>query len=403
MSPDSASPSLFATRAARVTLVMSCLFGTTGVILVFLPRWLEVERALTGGEIGAVLSLAQFGRVVTGPLIAHWADSIGDRAMPLRLMALGALGAYGAFFFLADGFWPLLLIGFVALTLSQSLTPLIEAAVLRATQQGKISYGVARGIGSIAFIVANIAGGVLVGQFGVGAAVVWILSGLATVIAASWLALPNDPPPPRAHPAPMTRGGSITSLLGNRRFLIVIAACGLIQSAHAFYYNFSTLVWRAQGVPADTIGVLWGFGVAVEVAFLWSLPLIEKRLSPEALILIGATGAAGRWLCMGFGPLGWALWPLQALHALSFAAAHVGAMRLMFRDTPEHSAAMAQTLYAVMTGGILMGACTLLSGALYDAGGAKGYWAMAAIAGVGGLLGLLLLEPSRRRPAATSR
>ncbi len=401
MSGDSDSQSLFATRAARVTLVMSCLFGTTGVILVFLPRWLEVERGLSGAEIGAVLSLAQIARVVTGPLVASWTDSVADRSMPLRIVAVAALAAYAAFF-MAHGFWPLLLLGFVALSMTQSLTPLIEAATLRATQSGRINYGVARGIGSVAFIAANILGGILVARFGVGAVVIWILSGLATVIVSSWFALPNDPPL-KAPSHGEARGSSITALLGNRRYLILIVACGLIQSAHAFYYGFSTLVWRAQGVSAELVGFLWAFGVAVEVAFLWSLPAIEKRISPEAMILVGAVGAVGRWLCMGFAPLGLVLWPLQALHALSFAAAHVGAMRLLFRETPEHAHAMGQTLYAVLTGGILMGACTLLSGMLYDLGGAQGYWAMAAIAAAGGLLALFLLNPPPRLPSATLR
>mgnify|MGYP000880160713 CR=1 FL=1 len=62
----------FATRAARVTLVMSCLFSTSGMILVFLPRWLEVERGLEGAQIGAVLSLVQFMRIFTGPALAFW-------------------------------------------------------------------------------------------------------------------------------------------------------------------------------------------------------------------------------------------------------------------------------------------------------------------------------------------
>ena len=401
MSADSDSQSLFATRAARVTLVMSCLFGTTGVILVFLPRWLEVERGLSGAEIGAVLSLAQIARVVTGPMVAAWTDSVADRSMPLRMIAAAALVAYGAFFFLAQGFWPLLVLGFIALSLTQSLTPLIEAATLRATQTGRINYGLARGIGSIAFIAANILGGFIVAQFGVGAVVVWVLSGLVTVILSSWLALPDDPPQTLAPTS--QRGGSIAALLANRRFLVLIVSCGLIQSAHAFYYGFSTLVWRGQGVSAELVGFLWAFGVAIEVAFLWSLPAIEKRVSPEAMILIGAAGAVGRWLCMGFAPLGFVLWPLQALHALSFAAAHVGAMRLLFRETPEHAHAMSQTLYAVLTGGILMGACTLLSGLLYDLGGARGYWAMAAIAAAGGLLALPLLNPPPRAPSATLR
>jgi PPP family 3-phenylpropionic acid transporter len=151
------------------------------------------------------------------------------------------------------------------------------------------------------------------------------------------------------------------------------------------------------------VGVLWAFGVAVEVAFLWSLAPIERRAAPEALILIGAGGAVVRWLAMGFAPLGWVLWPLQALHALSFAAAHVGAMRLLYRDTPEGSAAMAQTLYAALSAGLLMGASTLLSGHLYDVSGARGYWAMAAIAAAGGMLALLLLKPGARRPATSLR
>lgn len=379
-------------------MVMSALFSTTGVLLVFLPRWLEVERGLSGAEIGVILSLAQFARIITGPLIAYRVDRAADRTVPLKMIALAAVCAYAAFFLLAQGFWTLLLLGFVALSLSQSITPLVEAATLRATAQGKISYGVARGIGSIAFIAANVLGGLAVSRFGLTAVVVWVLSSLALVAATSWFGLHRDPP--LSQPSASRTGGA-SALLRNRRFLILITACGLIQAAHGFYYSFSTLVWRGQGISPEMVGVLWAFGVAVEVAFLWSLPFIERRSTPEGLILIGAGAAVARWLVMGFAPLGFVLWPLQAMHALSFAAAHVGAMRLLHRDAPEHSAAMAQTLYAVLSGGLFMGASTLVSGYLYDIGGAVGYWAMAALAAAGGALALLLLPPKPRVPAAT--
>lgn len=385
--------SLLTTRAARVTLVMAALFAAAGVILVFLPRWLETERGLTGVQIGAILALAQFGRVITGPIIAHWAARGADQDEPLRLLSAAALAAYAAFFFLADGFWPLLLFGFGALSLTQAMTPLVEAATLRATAAGKINYGMARGVGSIAFIIANIAGGVLVLRFGLSAVVAWVLGSLVLLAASTWLGLQRQTAPAgeRAQGA-----GSIASLLRNRRFLILIFACGLIQSAHGFYYGFSTLVWREQGIPEDMIGVLWAFGVAVEVAFLWSLGPIERRISPNAFILLGAGGGVLRWAIMGFAPEGILLWPLQALHMLSFAAAHVGAMRLLYRETPEHSQGMAQTLYAAVSGGLLIGASTLLSGVLYDHWGAHGYWAMAAIAAAGGLLATLLLTPPMR-------
>ncbi len=398
MSENPPPTSIFSTPAARVTLVMSALFGTTSVILVFLPRWLEFERGLSGAEIGAVLSLAQFARIVTGPLVAYQADKSDDRSAPIKWLAIAAVLAYAAFFFVTDEFWPLLITGFIALSTTQAITPLIEAATLRATAQGKIDYGLARGFSSVAFIFANVVGGIAVAQFGLGAVVVWVLAGLALTAATAWFGLPADRPPPRIH---KSRTGAIRELLRTRRFLILILACGLIQSAHGFYYGFSTNVWTGQGLSPEMIGVLWAFGVGVEVAFLWNLRFFEKRTTPEALILLGAGAGVVRWLAMGFAPTGLVLWPLQALHAMSFAAAHVGAMRLVFRDTPEHSAAMAQTLYSGMSAGLLMGMSTLLSGYLYDHIGAGGYWAMAVLAGAGGALALLLLSPEPRRPAAT--
>ena len=97
-----AEPSIFASRAARVTLVMSCLFGTTGVILVFLPRWLEVERGLTGAEIGAMLSLRAIRAHPHRPGHRHWADGAADRAHAAPLISIAAVIAYAAFFFLAQ-------------------------------------------------------------------------------------------------------------------------------------------------------------------------------------------------------------------------------------------------------------------------------------------------------------
>lgn len=398
MSAETAS--IFTSRAARVTLVMSCLFATTGVTLVFLPRWLEVERGLSGAEIGAVLSLAQLTRIFTGPAIAFWADGVADRRTPFQLMAIAAMAAYAAFFLLADGFWQLLALGFLALSLVQALVPLIEAATLRATASGKMNYGVARGIGSVAFIFANVLGGFVVAQFGVGAIVIWVLAGLAGVIASSWCTLLPDPSTHQIV-ASSDRFKALIELLRTRRFLILIFACGLIQSGHAFYYGFSVIVWRGQGVSAEKIGFLWAIGVAVEVAFLWTLGFFERRFAPEAMIIAGAAGGVLRWIAMGFAPTGWVLWPLQALHVLSFAAAHVGVMRLLYRDTPEAQAAMAQTLYAALSGGILIGASMLLSGVLYDAVGERGYWAMALITLAGGALALLLLNPAPRVKNAT--
>ncbi|MFT3729588.1 MAG: MFS transporter [Terricaulis sp.] len=401
---SASAPSILASRAARVTLMMSCLYGTTGVILTFLPRWLSGERGLNGAEIGALLALAQCSRIVVGPAIAFWADGAADRRGPMRTLAMAAVASYAAFFFLAHNFISLLLLGFGALSMTQAVTPLVEGALLRATALGRLSYGVGRGIGSVAFIIANVGSGLVVSRFGLNAVVVWVLCGLTATALSSLFALERDAPQLHAHAfTRAARAEATQALLRNRRYVRLIIACGLIQGAHAFYYGFSTLVWRSQGLPDGLIGVLWGFGVAFEVAFLWTLPFFERRISPEMLIMVGAAGGVVRWVLLGIAPAGPWLWPLQALHALSFAAAHIGAMRLLYREAPENAAAMAQTLYATLSSGVILGVSTLLSGFLFDHVGALGYWAMALEAAIGALVALgLFTRRADPMPQATS-
>lgn len=390
--------SFFGSRAARVTLVMSCLYSATGITLVFLPRWLSGERALSGAEIGALLSLSQLTRIVVGPAIAFWADGHADRRTPIRLLAPAAVAAFLAFFFVAHDFTSLLLTGFLALTLTNAITPLVESAALRATASGKMSYGFARGIGSISFIIANVGGGVMISRFGLDAVVAWVLVALILVAASAWMALRADPPRVAPHALTLAaRAEAVRGLLANKRFVTLIVSCGLIQAAHGFYYGFSTLVWRSQGLSPETVGLLWAVGVSVEVALLWNLRTVERWLSPEALILIGAFGGALRWTILGFGPTGAVLWPLQAMHAISFAMAHIGAMRLLTREAPENAAAMAQTLYSALSSGLLLGGASFLSGILFDVSGAHGYWAMSAMALAGAAIALGLLGPAPRR------
>lgn len=384
-------------EVVRVTILMSCLFAVYGVALPYLSRWLEVERGLVGAEIGAVLSLAQLARIATGPTIAFWADGAGDRRTPIRVLTLVGLVSYAGFFFLAHDVVSLIAFGFVALTASQGLSPFVEGAVLRATDKWRFPYGLTRGIGSAVFIVANVCGGLLIARFGLGAVMVWILAGMSFLSLSAWAGLRHDPPPSAGQPRSVQeRLQMASSLLRTPRFLFLILSCGIIQAGHGFFYGFSTLVWRAQEISPGVVGWLWGFGVAAEVVFLWSLPAIEKRISSETLIIIGGVGAAIRWLAMGFAPTGFVLWPIMALHALSFAATHVGAMRLLFREAPEHSAGLAQTMYSALASGLFMGVSTLFSGALYDAVGARGYWAMAVLVLVGAALALPLLAPPKR-------
>jgi PPP family 3-phenylpropionic acid transporter len=378
---------------ARLTLVMSSLFLALGVTLPYLPRWLEDERGLSGIEIGAIASAAPIARIIVGPMLATWADGFADRRAPIALFALGGVIFY-ALFFSARGFAALFILGFVAASLMQAASPLVESATLRASASGRIPFGIARGIGSATFIFANVAGGALIARYGVGIAPAWVVASLAAAALAGWFAVKPDPAPAAAaHLGFRGRLGVGFRLLMTPPFARILLSAGLIQAGHGFYYGFSVLAWGAQGIGPATIGLLWGFGVAIEVLFLAGLPQIEKRLSPEALLIAGGGAGIVRWSLLALAPPTFLLWPIQGLHALTFAATHVGTLRLVMRTAPEEVVGLAQTLYAALAAGVLLGLATLASGYLYDRFGAGGYGAMAVLAG----LGVLIAVPLMRR------
>ena len=172
-------------------------------------------------------------------------------------------------------------------------------------------------------------------------------------------------------------------MLKQRRFALALVAAGLIQAAHAFFYGFSTLAWTRQGFGAEVIGSLWALGVIAEIIFFAALRRIETVVSAEALLFIGGAAAVVRWTAMAFAPPLAVLLPLQILHAGTFAASHVGALRIVERETPPEVAGLGMTLYAVLAAGTPIGLATLASGALFDRFGAGGYAAMAAMAACG--------------------
>ena len=378
----------------RLTLLMSCVFAGMGVSLPFMARWLEGVHHLSGVQIAVVVSSAQLARLFIGPLIASWADGFDDRRTPLRWLALLAVALYAVLFHV-QGFWALVVVSLLAQTAGQAITPLVEGAILRGALSGGMSFGFARGIGSVAFIISNVVGGAIIARFGLGAVAIWVMTSMTAAAVSAVVALKPDAIVHDEAPSGFRqRLKQALVLFRKPSFAIPVAAASLIQCAHAFYYGFSTLVWAKQGFSDGLIGWLWAFGTLIEVGLLWTLPRFEKRFNPETLIALGGAAAVIRWTAMAFLPPPLVLWPLQALHALTFAATHVGALKLVQREAPARVAGVAQTLYAALASGTLAGLAMLLAGALYDAGGAHGYLAMAAL-GALGVVAMLFVPPVR--------
>lgn len=382
------------TIPVRLGLFYAALFLGSGVSGPYLSLWLDAH-GMTGAQIGAIFSAPLLARVVSAPLLAVWADGFRLRRTPMALLAVAVTGLYLAFP-LMTGFWGWFAVWFVLQTLFSVISPLADVLALRRSMRDGFNYGWPRGIGSVAYIVANVGMGAILSIARVDAVLIWTtLAALASAMVGQWL-LPPDPVHEEGGPKlGAERFAGVARLLRDRDFMLAATSVGLIQASHAFYYSFSTLVWKGQGIAPSVTGVIWGVAVAVEVCFLWFMEPLRRRLGPERLLALGAAAGVVRWTAFAFAPPLWLVFPLQALHTLTFAATFVGGLQLIDRLAPRDSASAAQTISSALSGGVLIGLATWASGPLFDAVGAKGYLLMSLFCALGLLGALRLME----RPA----
>jgi PPP family 3-phenylpropionic acid transporter len=374
----------------RVALFFAALFLAYGIVVPYFPVWLNA-RGLDAMQIATVTAVPLFVRLLVTPGVGMLADRIGDHRRVLLAISWTAL-ALIAGLGLVDGYVPILVIGVAFLLCNSTMLPLIETVAVAGVRNAGLDYGRMRLWGSITFILANFAGGIAIEALG-GSFALWLiaLGGILTIAAAR--ALPAPAAAPRSPPRLADwRTSSPARLLASRQFLLFLIAIGCTHGAHATFYTFGALHWQAQGLSAAWIGTLWAIGVIAEVLlFAWSAP-VTRRFGPAQLIAVGAGASVLRWGIMAFDPPLAVLIPLQAVHALTYGAAHLGAILFITRAVPQQGMGSAQAFYATIASGLALGIVGLLSGALYEVVGGKVFLVPAGAALIGCVAGVLLLR-----------
>jgi PPP family 3-phenylpropionic acid transporter len=353
------------TLGTKISLLFGAIFLAYGVVVPYFPVWLDA-RGLDPWQIATVTAAPLFLRVFVTPAVGLLADRLeNNRAVliALSLLAVVLVVSVG----MVNGYVPILLVGVAFLIANGTMMPLIETVAVSAVRRYGIDYGRMRLWGSLTFIVANFLGGLAIEAMG-GSFALWMMAVAGVcIVAASWY-LP--PEPGRAFVAagrPRIDWQSATParLLGNRLFVLFLIAIGCTHGAHATFYTFGAIHWQAQGLSAAWVGTLWAVGVLAEVLlFAYSAP-IARVVGPVQLIVLGAAAAVLRWGAMAFDPPLALLLPLQALHALTYGAAHLGAILFISRAVPAKGLGSAQALYSTIAAGLVTGIVGLASGALY--------------------------------------
>lgn len=356
--------------AFRLSLFYASLCLFSGVQLPFFPAWLET-KGLGPQEIAFIIAATMFLRIAAGPIVAFIADRIDDRRRVVILLAWGSFLAV-SLYMVASGFWQILIVTLVLMSLWSSITPLIETLAMKAAHEQGIDYGRVRLWCSITFIGGSAGTGWLLKWQPTSIVAVCLVGAIAINLVGAHL-LAREVPGRKRVERP---GGQLKATLDFTRqplFIVGLVTASLIQSTHAVYYAFGTLNWQRLGYSNDVIGILWGIGVVAEIVLFAVSSRVVARVGAVRLMSLGAAAAVFRWSLMAADPPLWMLFPLQTFHAFSYCAAHLGTIHFLTRATPGHLAATAQSLYASLSAGVMMGVMTLAAGALYQNFGAGAY------------------------------
>ncbi|MGP2492672.1 MFS transporter [Mesorhizobium sp. PUT5] len=382
---------------------MAALFFTLlvpgGIYLPYFPLWLEAN-GFGPEKIAVILSAPMFLRVATTPLLTALADKVRDRAdVYIALVAASVLVSAG--YFLAPDYVVVLAVSLVLAVVWTPHSTIADSLALSGVRRFGSNYPAMRIWGSISFLCANLAGGLILAHTGAGAVPGVLFLSFCAALAAA-LFTPRLGRPRLASPLSAADMQDQAPKLLEPYFLYFVTGAGVIVGSHGFMYGFASIYWKSIGIGDSMVGLLWAFGVVCEVWMFMVFNRIFGAVSVERVMVIAGIGAAVRWVAyplvwpMGLGLPGF--FAVQGLHAFSTALILIGLQKMIAETIPEERTGAAQGI-AYFANGVCMAGATLASGPLYDRLNVGGFWAMVPVA----LAGLWLIwlaarsAPQRRK------
>jgi PPP family 3-phenylpropionic acid transporter len=378
----------------RLSFFFFAVFLVPGVQMPYWPLWLK-DRGFGAEQVGTLLFAYALGRTTAAPLLGQLADRLGSRRQILLSVCLLIIPLTTLHALAGGSFATQLILHVIGGLLIAAVIPLADNMTLMAEQSGQLDYARVRAWGSKGFIVASLLCGLLISGNDSARVLPLLLLAMGLMLFAAWC-LPDIRTPVVAVTA-VESTSRLGALFGNRTLMLGILCSGLIQGSHGVLYGFATLHWREAGHSEAMIGLLWTEGVLAEILLFYAATRWLTRWSAAQLMLAGALASVLRWVALSITSELSALLVLQVLHALTFGATHLGAMRLLREAVPAQHSATAQTLHAAVVGGLFMGGSYWLAGHAWAELGSQAFLLMV----VPGIAGSLAAWHLLSRPQST--
>ena len=380
------------TRSAVVYMILFSAVGCWSAYASVLFKGQGVGLAI----IGLLASMPAAVSIVGAPTWGLVADRLGDVRPPLLVAGLWAAVAASLLALQPPMPWTAVVVAILAAG-SSGLTPLVDARTVERLGRARDRFGQARAFGSLGFILATLAVGVLVQEAGTTAMLAVYVAALALtgIVGAALLG----------------RGSRAARAAG----IGPIRALGLLRDpGMGLFFAGSVVVWIAAtgvmaffslrlielGGDARLVGIGWAANAVLEIPTMLAYRRLVGRLRVQWLLVAGAAIFVVRAAVFTVAGSAIGLVVGAALGGVGFGLFLVGTTTFVARRAPASLRATAQALFtstAFAIGSIVGG---ILAGLVAGAWGLAAVFPAAAVASAVGAAMIWLAVIRRDVPSA---
>ncbi len=349
-------------------------FAGMGIILPYLNLYFD-RLGLSGEEIGV---LAGARSLAAGVIPVFWgaaADRFGRRRGLFCVACAGSAVFFAPYLF-TSSFYPLLAVTLLNCLFYTPIIAFLESFSMEVLGPEKKGYGRVRAWGSVSFIAVSL----FLGRLLLGRDVSLILPILLGFSALQALAAPAMPRS-AAGGRRKAQAEGVRSYFLRPRFLVFQLCAFLMLVSHGAYYGFFSIHLERMGFSRAFIGLAWAAASVAEIGVMVFSAKIYARASPRWVLPGALLVAAARWALMARAETGLEVMAIQLLHAVTYAAFHVGSILYTEELIPERARTLAQSVNNSVSYGLGMTAGIVLSGFIFDrSGGRAAFTAGAGVA-----------------------
>ena len=352
--------------SARLSIMMFLNYVIWGAWYVTLGTYLTATLKFSGTEAGAVFGTTALACMISPFFVGLIADRFFATEKVLATLHLvGAVFLYMVAQVTSFGaVYALLLLHclcyFPTISLTNSLT-------LRQVKNTGSDFPLIRVFATIGWIAI----GQTVGRMGIEASATPFLlaAGASVVMAIYSLTLPHTPPAGKGQPVTVGSllGLDALAMLKRPSFLVFVVASVLACIPLTFYFSFTNAYLNEVGV-VNAAGKMT-LGQVSEVVMMLLMPLIFRRASVKAILMLGLLAWSVRYGLLAYGNAGAGMWMFYVailLHGICYDFFFMTGQLYTDQEAPAHLRGTAQGLITFLTYGVGMFVGSLLAGGALD-------------------------------------